>query len=118
MTGSDVFGALLQQESGGTPGAVGPQTKWGRALGIAQLLPDTAKGVAAKLGVPFRPDLLTAKTPEGARYQAALGEAYFNEGLAKTGNVRDALHYYHGGPNRQQWGPKTRAYANQVLGRL
>lgn len=97
---------------------MGQPTKWGRALGIAQLLPDTAKGVAAQLGVPFRSDLLTAKSPEGARYQAALGEAYFNEGLTKTGNVRDALHYYHGGPNRQQWGPKTRAYANQVLGRL
>lgn len=85
---------------------------------MTQLLPTTAQGVARNLGVPYRADLLTAKTPEGAAYQRALGEAYFNEGLSKTGNVYDAARYYHGGPNRRQWGPKTNAYAESVLGRL
>jgi soluble lytic murein transglycosylase-like protein len=83
-----------------------------------QTLPGTAKEMAGKLGLPWRPDLLTSKDGVGARYQQALGDAYLHEGLEKTGNVRDALRYYHGGPNRKMWGRKTNAYADQVLGRL
>jgi hypothetical protein len=82
------------------------------------MLPETARAMAAKLGVPFRPDLLRSSEPEALQYQRALGEAYLKEGFEKTGTVRDALHYYHGGPNRKLWGPKTKAYANSVLGRL
>lgn len=113
-----LFDALIQQESGGRPGVVGPQTKWGRALGLTQMLPATAQEMARKIGVPWRPELLTAKDQGGEAYQRQLGQAYFNEGLQKTGNERDALRYYHGGPNRQQWGPKTNAYADQVLARV
>jgi soluble lytic murein transglycosylase-like protein len=115
---ADPFEALIQQESGGRPGAVGPQTKYGRALGMTQMLPETAKEMAAKLGMPFRPDLLRGTSKQAAAYQRRLGKAYFEEGLAKTGNLRDALHYYHGGPDRSLWGPKTRAYAQAVLGRM
>ncbi len=113
-----LFDALIQQESGGRPGVMGPQTKWGRALGLTQMLPATAQDMARKIGVPWRPEMMTAKDQSGAAYQRQLGEAYFNEGLRKTGNERDALRYYHGGPNRQQWGPKTNAYADQVLARV
>jgi soluble lytic murein transglycosylase-like protein len=113
-----VFGSLLQQESGGRPGIRGPQTKYGQAVGIGQTLPETAHAMAAKLGLPWQPDLLTGTNPAAADYQTKVSRAYFDEGLAKTGNVRDALHYYHGGPNRRQWGPKTQAYADAVLGRL
>lgn len=74
--------------------------------------------MARNLGVPYRADLMTATTPAGAQYQRALGEAYFNEGLAKTGNYYDAARYYHGGPNRRQWGPKTNAYADSIIRRL
>lgn len=81
------------------------------------MLPETAREMAGKLGLPWRPDLLRDTGEMGARYQRALGEAYLREGLEKTGNVRDALHYYHGGPNRRLWGPKTRGYADQVLSR-
>ena len=110
--------SLIQQESGGRPGILGPQTKYGRPTGLAQMLPDTARAMADKLGWPWRPDLLAGKTPEASRYQTSLGEAYLREGLHTTGNIRDALHYYHGGPNRKLWGPKTNAYADAVLGRL
>lgn len=113
-----MFDALIQQESNGDPGAVGPQTPYGRALGSTQMLPSTAKAMADKLGLPWRPDLLTDRSDIGQRYQQALGRAYFDEGLSKTGNVHDALEYYHGGPNRALWGPKTRAYANNVLARV
>ncbi|WP_167509695.1 lytic transglycosylase domain-containing protein [Sphingomonas aquatilis] len=112
------FDAVIQQESGGRAGVVGPQTPYGRALGVAQLLPATARSMADKLGLPYREDLLTAKTPLAADYQRTLGEAYFNEGLARTGNLPDALRYYHGGPNRRLWGPKTQQYARDVLGRM
>lgn len=88
------------------------------ALGSTQMLPATAQEMARKLGLGWRPDLLRSNRPEGLQYQRQLGEAYLKEGMERTGNTRDALHYYHGGPNRRMWGPKTRAYANSVLGRL
>jgi soluble lytic murein transglycosylase-like protein len=116
-----VLDALTSVETGGEhhPGsALGPQTKYGRARGSTQLMADTAKGMAAKLGVPFRPDLLHSNDPAALHYQRQLAGAYLQEGLDKTGNLIDALHYYHGGPDRSIWGPKTRAYADAVIGRL
>jgi soluble lytic murein transglycosylase-like protein len=110
--------ALIQQESGGRAGIAGQHTPYGVPLGMTQMLPSTAKGVAENLGWPYRPDLLTGTSPEAQQYQRALGEAYLREGLKVTGNVRDALRYYHGGPNRALWGPKTNAYADAILSRL
>ena len=111
---SGLVDALIQQESGGNGLAVSSAG----AIGSTQMLPATAQEMARNLGLPWRPDLLKSNSPEGLQYQRALGEAYLREGLQKTGNVRDALHYYHGGPDRSQWGPKTRAYASAVLSRL
>lgn len=116
---NDVFGALKQQESGNTPGTVGQRTRYGVPLGSTQMLPETAKEMAGKLGMPWRPELLTGKTPEAAAYQDQLGHAYFDEGLSKYGgNVEQALKYYHGGPDESKWGPKTRTYAKAVLARV
>lgn len=109
---------MIAEESGGRAGVVGPQTRYGRALGMTQMLPGTARGVAGRLGLPYREDLLTGTTKGAADYQRALGEAYFAEGLQKTGNLFDAARYYHGGPNRALWGPKTNAYAQRVLNRI
>lgn len=106
--------ALIQQESGGNGRAISNKG----ATGSTQMLPGTAQEMARKMGLPFNPSLLNSNDPQALTYQRQLGEAYLREGFEKTGNVRDALHYYHGGPNRRQWGPKTRAYANSVLGRL
>jgi len=111
---SAVMDAITQQESGGNGKAVSKQG----ALGSTQLEPGTAKEMANKVGLPFRSDLLQSNDPAALRYQRALGQAYFLEGYNKTGNLTDALHYYHGGPNRAEWGPKTRAYAQSVLSRL
>ena len=83
-----------------------------------QVLPGTAQEMASKLGVPYNPGLMTGTTPDAAAYQTQIGNAYYNEGLQKTGNPRDALRYYYGGPNRAQWGPKTNAYADSVLARM
>lgn len=106
-----LFNQLIKQESGGRGTAVSSKG----ALGSTQMLPDTAKAMASKLGLPFRPDMLRSNKPEALRYQRALGEAYLREGMEKTGNVRDALRYYHGGPDRSIWGPKTNAYADAIL---
>lgn len=106
--------AVIQQESHGSGTAVSPKG----ALGSTQMLPATAKAMAKKTGLPWRPDLLRSNSKEALQYQRILGEAYLQEGLEVTGNPIDALHYYHGGPNRAQWGPKTHAYAEAVLGRL
>lgn len=99
-------------------GVQGPQTHWGRAAGLMQVLPGTAREMAGKLGVPFQPDLLTGQTPDAAAYQRRIGEAYLHEGMDKTGNLRDALRYYHGGPNRKRWGSKTNSYADSILQKL
>jgi len=113
----EIFGSLVAQESGGRAGVRGPMTQYGQALGRTQVLPSTARGIAQNLGIAYREDLLTGTTPEAAAYQDQLGRAYLEEGFQKTGNARDALMYYHGGPDRSLWGPKTQRYADEVLGR-
>ena len=110
--------ALIAQESGGRAGVLGPQTQWGRAIGRTQMLPATAREMAGKLGLPYDESLLRGTSPEAAAYQDRLGQAYLEEGLQRTGNVRDALMYYHGGPDRSLWGPKTQNYADEVLARM
>lgn len=115
---SQVFPHLVMQESGGRAGVLGPQTRYGQAQGRTQMLPETARATARRLGVPWQPEMMTGTTPEAAAYQDRLGLAYLEEGLQNTGNMRDALRYYHGGPNRALWGPKTNAYAEEVLGRM
>ncbi len=113
-----MFRALVQQESGGQAGVPGQMTAYGRPMGATQLLSGTGEEMAGKLGVPWRPELLSRTDEAARRYQLGLGRAYFDEGLAKTGNIRDALRYYHGGPNRAIWGPKTNRYADEVLARV
>lgn len=83
-----------------------------------QMLPSTAQGEASKLGIPWRPDMMTGKTPEAAQYQDQLGQSYLRHAYQATGNWPDAFRYYHGGPNRQIWGPKTNAYADAVTQRM
>ena len=112
------MGALTTQESNGKRDAVGPVTPYGRALGSTQMLPATAAEQAHKLGVAYRPDLMTGTSDEAGQYQQQLGSSYLHEGLDKTGNLYDALRYYHGGPNRRLWGPKTNAYAISIMSRL
>lgn len=115
---ADILPHLIQQESGGRAGISGPQTQYGQAQGLTQVLPSTAQGLAKRLGVPYRADLMSGTSEAAKQYQSAIGQAYLDEALDKTGNVTDALKYYHGGPNRRIWGPKTNAYANGILRRL
>lgn len=114
-----LFGGLVHQESGGRAGIPGPHTRYGQPFGMTQLLPDTAREMAQRLGMPYMPALLRGTDENSARYQQALGRAYLREGLQRyNGDQRLALMYYHGGPNEQLWGARTHAYAEQILNRL
>lgn len=113
-----VWQAAIQQESGGRAGILGPQTDYGRAEGLTQMLPATAEAMARKLGVAWNPALMRENSPKARAYQEKLGRAYFEEGLEKYGNVEDALRYYHGGPNQQLWGPKTEKHVQAVMSRV
>lgn len=108
--------AWIRQESGNRPGVLGPMTKYGQAKGLTQVLDSTGQGVAQKLGIPWRADLMTGASPEAAAYQKQIGLAYLKEGVEKYGgDLRKGLMYYHGGPDEAQWGRKTRGYAEAIL---
>ena len=118
-TKDKVFGALLMQESGNRAGAVGQPTEWGRAYGAGQVLDSTARGMAKKLGMAWKPELMRATSKEGHAYQVKIARAYFDEAVEKSGgDLRRALMYYHGGPDTKKWGPKTRAYVDNVMARV
>ena len=90
----------MMAESSGNPNAV---SRAG-AKGLMQLMPATAKA----LGVtdPFDP---SQSLDAGARLM--------RENLDRNkGRLDQALAEYHGGPNRDNWGPKTAAYVGKILG--
>lgn len=91
-----------QAESSGDPDAVGPETPYGRAKGIAQFIPATAKS----LGVTDPNDPKQA-IPAQAKLMA--------ENLKRYGDVETALKAYHGGTNKDNWGPQTQAYPERVF---
>jgi hypothetical protein len=90
--------AMAIQESGGRTNAV---SKAG-ALGVMQIMPDTAK----ILGITDPTD------PVQSIYGAA---KYMNRALDKEGSVEDALRNYHGGDGwRQAYGDESRNYVPAV----
>lgn len=106
---------VIMQETGNHPGLVNPDTG---VQGVGQLKPETAQEMATKLGVPWKPELMTEKTPEAAAYQRQLSRAYFDEAWQKSnGDPVRTLEYYYGGPNQKQWGPDTKKYIGDVLAR-
>jgi hypothetical protein len=111
--------AIIGQESGGRYGV--PNAEGSGAMGIGQVMPETAKALAARIGLPYRPDLMAGTSPQAKQYQDAITEAAVQEAWQAGGNGRDpqtAAMYYHGGSNRKIWGPKTRNYAQAILGRI
>jgi len=89
--------AQIGVESSGQVDALSPKG----ALGLMQLLPETAKEVAAQLGVPFDEKRLT----EDATYNVQLGTAY-RENMQQRygGNLTLALAAYNAGPGKvDEW---------------
>lgn len=97
-TSSDLFGSLLQTESGGQQfnkdGSVKTSSKG--AIGIAQVMPSTGPEAAALAGVPWDEN----RFKNDSAYNAQLGKAYFDKQLETFGgNAEMALAAYNAGPN-------------------
>lgn len=97
-----------------------PNAQGSGAMGIGQVMPETARALAARLGLPYRPDLMAGTSLEARRYQDQITDAAVREAWEAGGSGRDprtSAMYYHGGSNRSMWGSKTRRYADEVLAR-
>ncbi len=99
----NVLSALADQESKYRTDAVGEPTKYGRAKGIMQYIDDTAKGMGINAFDP-------AQSIDAAAKQ-------FKQRLDKGYSVAEAIAAHHGGDDRAQWGPKTKAYVESVMGK-
>ncbi len=72
-----------------------------------QIIPQTRDDFLKKYGVD------AYLSPENSAEVAAL---VLKEGLDRNnGNVAQAVGEYHAGPNRENWGPKTKAYIARVM---
>jgi hypothetical protein len=107
----EFFARVIWEESRFKPDAVGPLTRGGRALGIAQFMPGTA--LARRLLDPFDP---VQALPKAAEFLDELRNQFGNLGLAAAA--------YNAGPRRvQDWlagtGPmplETRNYVAAITG--
>lgn len=100
---------VIHQESAGQVGAVSSKG----ALGLMQLMPDTAREVAARLNLPYDEQRLTR---DGA-YNRRLGSAYLRQMLERyQGEPALALAAYNAGPARvDEW---LRAYGDPRHGSI
>ena len=98
--------SLILTESHGDPRAVSPAG----AMGLTQLMPDTARGLADNQGHPIVTD------PFDPIQSIYGGAKYLAQGLDKYGDPVKALMFYHGGPDESQWGAKTAAYPGAIAG--
>lgn len=109
--------AIIQQESGGRYGIANRQGSG--AMGIGQIMPDTARALAKRLGRPYRPDLLAGTSAEAKEYQDALTRAATEEAWNYgKGDPKLAAAYYFAGPDKKGWGKKTSRYQSDILRRL
>lgn len=95
----DLFSAVVGQESGGRHfGPDGkPLTSSAGAVGVAQVMPDTAPEAARLAGMPWDEE----RYKNDASYNHALGKAYLNQQLKKYGgNPVLALAAYNAGPGK------------------
>lgn len=102
----DLYLSLIQQESRFNPNAVSPKG----AIGLAQLMPDTAK----ELGVD----------PTDIEQNLAGGARYLSQMMSRFPDLKMALAAYNAGPTRvEKLGrvpnfPETQDYIKYILGRL
>lgn len=89
--GPGLVNAIIQAESGGNQNVVSPKG----AVGIMQLMPETAEEMSKELGIPYSPERLAADP----NYNSALGTAYINKMLGRyDGNNTLAVAAYNAGP--------------------
>ena len=95
----EMWKALIQQESGskqfGPDGL--PITSSAGAIGIAQVMPNTAKEAASLAGVPFD----EYKYKNDSNYNQTIGRAYLDNQMKRFGGDKaKALAAYNAGPSR------------------
>ena len=121
-----VVAALVAQESNFDPAVVSPANAWG----LMQVLPNTGRSLARKLGVhPFSTKRLTE-----AEVNVRLGTQFFADSIRRFGGVHFALAAYNAGDSRvASWQrerpgmpqdefiddipfPETQNYVKRILG--
>jgi hypothetical protein len=113
----DFYRAIIQQESGGRYGI--PNAEGSGAMGIGQIMPDTARAIAKRLKREYRPDLMAGDDEAAREYQDALTREAVREAWSYGGgDPSKSAAYYFAGPDRKGWGPKTQKYSSDILGRL
>lgn len=109
--------AIIQQESGGRYGVANAEGSG--AMGLGQIMPETARALAKQNNLPYRPELLSGSGAEARRYQDMLTTAATREAWKYGGgDIRKAAAYYFAGPNKKGWGPKTRRYQSDIIRRM
>jgi hypothetical protein len=109
--------AIIAQESGGRYGIANAEGSG--AMGIGQLMPDTARAIAKRLGLPYRPELLAGKDEASRKYQDTLTSEAVKEAFEYgKGDPQLAAQYYFAGPNKAGHGPKTQKYGMDIMRRL
>ena len=119
MTVARLKPLVLAQESDGD------YTEWNKsgAMGAYQVMPETGKDLAEKLGLDWEPALMTQDTPEARQYQDAIGEAAILDSIkAGEGDAAATFsHYYSGSPTAHKdpkGNPLTAQYTQDMLKRL
>ena len=94
----NVWARMIGRESGGRQfGADGqPLTSPKGAVGVSQVMPDTAPEAAKLAGLPFDEN----RYRTDPQYNAALGRAYFDEMVRQFGDPARAAAAYNAGPGR------------------
>lgn len=97
---ADLWSALTFTESSNNPQAVSNKG----AVGLAQILPSTARAMARKLGMSevysMSNDDLIAELKSNPQLNETLGKAYLQENLDRfNGDIEAALVAYNGGPD-------------------
>lgn len=111
----DIVGAVIGAESSGDATAVSPTG----ALGLMQVMPDTARETAVQIGLPFVAAMndkelsVFFSSKEGQMANKRIGTAYLNKQLDRfNGDLEAALVAYNAGPeNAVKWLDGGRDYA-------
>lgn len=108
------------QESSGSYTAVNKQTG---ALGRWQVMPQTGEALAKRIGVAWRPGLMTSDSAEAQAYQDKIGGAAIQEAIDHSGGDPHKLfsYYYSGSTTAYRnpaANPKTAQYVDDMMARL
>ncbi len=110
----NIYAAVQGVESANDPDAVSPKG----ALGLMQLMPDTARETALAIGMPSVAGMKDKElktffaTPEGQMANKRIGRTYLNQQIKRfNGDLEAALIAYNAGPgNAQKWLDADRDY--------